>query len=685
MKKLLLLSWLLIVATAQAQIKPEKKHRAQMRLIDSFLSNHHYKNALLDNVKSKEILNKYIEFLDYGKYLFTQNDIDGFKRYENTLDDFAQKGELSAVFGIYDTFLEKRTARISWVLNRLEQPFDDNAAGRLELDREKVDWAKNDSELRQRWEKKLLNDWIVLRLAKQSDEKARSVLKKRYQNKTKRINQAKPDEVFQLFANAVTSVYDPHTSYFSPRTGENFDINMSLSLEGIGAQLTIEEEIITIKELINGGPAKKSGQLAANDRILGVAQGETGAMEDVVGWRLDEAVELIRGKRGTTVRLQIQKAINDEVVEVVLVRDKIKLEESAAKSDIQGFELGGKVYRVGIIELPSFYIDFEAANRGDKNYRSTTRDVSRLIKNLQKEKVDGILIDLRNNGGGSLAEAVSLTGLFFDSGPVVQVRRADGDLQIHKDEDGKTLYTGPLAVLINQHSASASEIFAGAIKDYQRGVVFGEPTFGKGTVQTIIDLTRFLPSIRDKVGQLKMTIAMFYRVNGSSTQLKGVAPDLYIPNKDSYVEAGERDEDHALPWHSIDAVEHRQFALVSQKQVRRLQTVYEKQNKNNPLMKTLVDLLKWQKARMDDTVVSLSLIKRREEKQSLRDEGLVYQNALRKQYGYPLITPDYADKKDKDKTETEKEDDKKYEVDAILDIAAKTTASYIRLLETDTP
>lgn len=685
MKKLLLLSWLLIVTTAQAQIKPEKKHRAQMRLIDSFLSNHHYKNALLDNVKSKEILNKYIAFLDYGKYLFTQNDIDGFKRYENTLDDFAQKGELSAVFGIYDTFLEKRTARISWVLKRLEQPFSDDAAGHLELDREKVDWAKNDSELRQRWEKKLLNDWIVLRLAKQSDEKARSVLKKRYQNKTKRINQAKPDEVFQLFANAVTSVYDPHTSYFSPRTGENFDINMSLSLEGIGAQLTIEEEIITIKELINGGPAKKSGQLAANDRILGVAQGETGAMEDVVGWRLDEAVELIRGKRGTTVRLQIQKAINDEVVEVVLVRDKIKLEESAAKSDIQGFELDGKVYRVGIIELPSFYVDFEAANRGDKNYRSTTRDVSRLIKNLQKEKVDGILIDLRNNGGGSLAEAVSLTGLFFDSGPVVQVRRADGDLQIHKDEDGKTLYTGPLAVLINQHSASASEIFAGAIKDYQRGIVFGEPTFGKGTVQTIIDLTRFLPSIRDKVGQLKMTIAMFYRVNGSSTQLKGVVPDLYIPNKDSYVEGGERDEDHALPWHSIDAIKHQQFALVSQKQIQRLQTAYIKQNKDNPLMKTLVDLLQWQKARIDDTVVSLSLIKRRQEKQSLRDEGLVYQNALRKQYGYPLITPDYADKKDKDKTETEKEDDKKYEVDAILDIAAKTTASYIRLLETDTP
>ncbi|PIE79033.1 MAG: tail-specific protease, partial [Chloroflexi bacterium] len=367
----------------------------------------------------------------------------------------------------------------------------------------------------------------------------------------------------QLYANAVTSVYDPHTNYFSPRTGEDFDINMSLSLEGIGAQLTLEDEIITIKELIAGGPAKQSGKLARNDKILAVAQGQTGAMEDVVGWRLDDAVRLIRGKRGTTVRLRIEKAINNEVVDVVLVRDKIKLEESAAKSEIKGIEKDGKVYRIGIIDLPSFYIDFDAANRGEKNYRSTTRDVKRLIQQLEKDGIDGLMIDLRDNGGGALAEAVDLTGLFFDKGPVVQVRRAGGEVTVHADDDNETIYDGPLAVLINQNSASASEIFAGAIKDYGRGVILGEPTFGKGTVQTVIDLARFLPSVKDSVGQLKMTIAMFYRVNGSSTQLKGVTPNIYIPNEDSYLPEGEREEDHALPWHKIKGKKHQQFNQVS--------------------------------------------------------------------------------------------------------------------------
>lgn len=667
-------------AMGRDTLAAERKHQAQLRLIDSFLANHHYQNAILDNEKSKEILQKYIEMLDYGKYLFTETDIQFFKRYEELLDDLAHRGDLSPVFDIYNTFLTKRKAQIDWALQRLERPFADNVAGDFELDREKVTWAKTQTELEQRWEKMLLNSWITLRLAKQSDEKARATLKKRYENMTKRANKNKPNEVFQIYANAVTSVYDPHTNYFSPRTGENFDINMSLSLEGIGAQLSIEEELITIKELIAGGPAKKSGQLSRNDHILGVAQGQTGAMEDVVGWRLDEAVELIRGKRGTVVRLQIQKALNDEIVEVVLIRDKIKLEDSAAKSRIKFIESSGKIYRIGIIELPSFYVDFAAARRGDDNYRSTTRDVKKLITALEKEGIDGLMIDLRDNGGGSLAEAIDFTGLFFDKGPVVQVRRGDGDIMVHSDEDNETFYKGPLAVLINERSASASEIFVGAIKDYGRGVVLGEPTFGKGTVQTVIDLAKFVPSVKEKVGQLKMTIAMFYRVNGSSTQLKGVTPNIYIPNKESYLPNGESEEEHALPWHKIEAIEHEQFNQV-QPVLSQLQRQYEQTNKNNPLMKNLLAQYAWQKKEADNTRVALSLVKRQQQKKQLHDKSLFFQNKFRELYDYPLLTAEYLDKQDKDKTQAEKDEEEKYEVDAVADIAAKTVADYIHLLE----
>lgn len=679
-KKTLLSIVLLTLSTLlAAKVEPENKHRAQLRLINSFLTNHHYQNSALDNDKSQEILDKYLSFLDFGKYLFTQDDINSFQQYNALMDDFVRKGELSIAFSMYNKFIDKRSRQIAWALQRLEKPFSEDAEGELELDREKVDWAENDEVLQQRWEKRLTNEWIVLRLAKQSDEKAREVLKKRYHNMTKRVNQPKPDEVFQLFVNAVTSVYDPHSNYFSPRTSESFDINMSLSLEGIGAQLTLEEEIITIKELIAGGPAQKSGKISPNDRILGVAQGASGAMEDVVGWRLDEAVTIIRGKRGTVVRLQIQQASNDEITEVTLVRDKINLEESAAQSEIKNLQIDGEDYRIGVIELPSFYIDFDAYNRGDDDYRSTTRDVKKLIKQLKEDNIDGLLIDLRDNGGGSLAEAVELTGLFVKQGPVVQVRRADGDLTVHTDDDGEVFYNGPLAVLINENSASASEIFAGAMKDYGRGVILGEPTFGKGTVQTIIDLSRFLPAVKDKVGQLKMTIAMFYRINGSSTQLKGVIPNIYIPNKDSYTPGGESEEDHALPWQSIDALEHQHLAGID-KVLNTLQSDYERDNKDNPLMKNLLAMTAWQNQQRQQTTVSLSLKKRLARQKDSREQSVKFANVFRKIYDYPLLTVDYLGKKDKEKSAEEKDNDEKYQVDAILKIATQTTADYVRLL-----
>lgn len=687
-KKLLfrcvILALALPLTAVSAKVEPESKHRAQMRLIDSFLANHHYQSALMDDVMSKEILQKYLDILDARKTTFIQSDIDGFRRYETLLDDFAHKGELSVVFNIYDTYTQKRQAQIDWALQRLKKPFSSNETGTLELNSGKIDWLQTDAELRERWRKRLINEWIVLRLAKKDDAKAREILTKRYKNIAKHLQESRSDDVFQLYANAVTSVYDPHTSYFSPRSSEDFDINMSLSLEGIGASLTIEEEVITITDLIAGGPAIKSGKLARNDKILGVAQGDSGEMEDVVGWRLSDAVRLIRGKRGTVVRLSIEKNLSGEIIEVRLVRDEIKLEEAAAQAEVQNVEKNGKKYRIGIIELPSFYIDFGAADRGDKNYRSTTRDVKKLIEELQADPdgLDGLMIDLRNNGGGALSEAIALTGLFMDEGPVVQVRRSDGDLTIHRDEDGKTQYGGPLAVLINRNSASASEIFAGAIKDHGRGVILGEPTFGKGTVQTIIDMSRFLPSVKDAVGQLKITIAMFYRINGSSTQIKGVKPDIFIPNVASYVPGGESEEEHALPWRAIDPSQY-QHATTVEDVLPTLQRQYNETNVNNPMISTLLDMMAWQKAQSEETVVSLSLEQRKSKRKAIRAKGLAFQNAFRKLYGYPLIDAGYWSKEEKDKTDQEIEADEKYKIDPILSIATETFGDYVDLLNKD--
>ncbi len=675
-----LLALLLPAFVATAKVEPEKKHSAQMRLLDSFLANHHYRNGILDDEKSEEILHTYIEYLDPTKSTFLQSDIDSFNQYKYSLDDLAHKGDLSVVFDIYDTYVAKRQKQINWVLARLEKPFSDTESGNIELDRDKIDWLKNEADLKVRWNKRLINEWITLRLAKQSDKKAREILIKRYHNIAKHLKESRSDDIFQLYANAVTSVYDPHTNYFSPRSSEDFDINMSLSLEGIGATLSIEEEVITIKDLVAGGPAKKSGKLARNDKILAVAQGKAGEMEDIVGWRLADAVRLIRGKKGTIVRLRIEKGMNGEIVEIALVRDKIKLEESAARAERKIVEQNGKKYRIGIIELPSFYIDFDAAGRGEENYRSTTRDVKKLIKDLQIEGIDGLMIDLRNNGGGSLTEAVDLTGLFFDKGSVVQVRRSGGDLTVHSDDDGQTFYDGPLAVLINENSASASEIFAGAIKDYGRGIILGEPTFGKGTVQTIIDLSRFLPSISDPVGQLKMTIAMFYRVNGSSTQLKGVKPNLYIPNIASYVRGGESEEEHALPWNKIDADSYKASDAV-EKIIPTLQRQYDARNADNPMMKVLLEMTAWQKEETDKTDFSLNLEARKARREAMKAKGLAFQNALRKLYGYKPLDSAYWNKEEKDKTDAEIEAEKNEKVDPVLSIATDTVANYIELLK----
>jgi carboxyl-terminal processing protease len=431
--------------------------------------------------------------------------------------------------------------------------------------RKDAEWANSDAELNEIWRKRLKNDALNKNIQKEEWEKTSKTLTKRYKRFHKIILQYKEEDVFQLFMNAFASAIDPHTSYFSPITSENFDITMSLTLEGIGASLMSKDDYTTIARIIPAGPADKSKALFENDRIVAVAQGEDGEMVDIVGWRLDDVIQLIRGKKGTLVRLAILRAdatLDMPTEEIKIIRDKIKLEEQAASSKIIKVEEEGTQFKLGVIDIPAFYIDFEAQRKGDPEYKSTTRDVRKLITDLGKDNIDGIIIDLRNNGGGSLQEAVELTGLFIEGGPVVQVKSSNGQIDVDVDPDRLLFTDKPLAVLINRYSASASEIFAGAIQDYGRGIIIGEQSFGKGTVQNLIDLNRFMPTKDKKLGKLKITIAKFYRITGSSTQKLGVMPEIEFPSIPR-TDFGEASRPSALKWDQIRTAKFREYDELS--------------------------------------------------------------------------------------------------------------------------
>jgi carboxyl-terminal processing protease len=431
--------------------------------------------------------------------------------------------------------------------------FDFTADESLQIDREKAPWAKNEDEARDLWRKRVKNDWLRLKLAGKDDKGIRDTLDKRYEGYQSRLKKLNNEDVFQMFMNAYATAIEPHTNYLGPRSAENFDIMMRLSLDGIGAVLQSRDDYTVIREVVPGGPADKSGKLKVGDRIVGVAQGN-GAFTDVLGWRIDDVVQLVRGERNSTVRLDVLPADagqDGKHVTMSLVRQKISMEEQSAKNQIIEVKDGGVKRRIGVISLPTFYQDFEARRKGDKDFKSATRDVQRILGELKKEKVDNVLIDLRNNGGGSLIEAVELTGLFIDKGPVVQQRNAEGRVDVESDTHAGLAWDGPMGVLINRGSASASEIFAAAIQDYGRGIVIGEPSFGKGTVQTLINLDRFSQNDKVKYGELKMTIAQFFRINGGTTQLRGVTPDIKLPVTSDAENFGESSYDNALPWVQI--------------------------------------------------------------------------------------------------------------------------------------
>ncbi|MCZ7611254.1 MAG: carboxy terminal-processing peptidase [Ignavibacterium sp.] len=543
-------------------LQPLNHYKTESQLLVSLLSRYHYKQVEIDDSLSEKIFNRYLKVLDNGKNYFLKSDIDKLISYKDKLDDNLLDGNLDFYFETFNLYRQRFNERLHFIDSLLNTEFDYSADENYQYNRDKANWAKDKSELDELWRKRLKNDALTYKLNGKDWEFIQKTLRKRYKNLANFINQYKPEDVFQFAMNSFTENIDPHTNYLSPVSSENFKIDMSLSLEGIGARLQTEDDYTKIVEIIPGGPAYKSGLLKADDKIIGVAQGNDGEFEDIIGWRITDAVKLIRGKAGTTVRLQIIKAgsdLNSKPIEITLVRDKIKLEDQAATGKVLEILNDDKPFRIGVIDIPKFYSDFEAQRNGDGDFRSTTRDVRKLIDSLSKENISGIIIDLREDGGGSLQEAIELTGLFIKDGPVVQVKNSDGKIDVAKDPDSQIVYDGPLAVLVNRFSASASEIFAGAIQDYQRGIIIGEQTFGKGTVQNLIDLNRVSSNKKNTLGQLKITIAKYYRVSGASTQNRGVVPDITFPSAIDPKDFGESAEPSALPYDEIKPASFNKF------------------------------------------------------------------------------------------------------------------------------
>lgn len=598
------------------ELKPKSVYGKEAKVISAILDNNHYRKIKLNDSLSAAILDRYINELDNSKSYFLASDIKSFERYKYVIDDLTRNESVVPAFEIYKVFSERYQQRLDYVLNTLvKKNFDYSIDEYYDTDRDKAPWAASTEELNEIWRKIIKSQALSLKLAGKKPEEISETLKSRYDRFTKSFTQFNSDDVFTIYMNAITESYDPHTNYLSPKQSDLFRQQMSLSLEGIGAQLQSENDYTKIVKILPGGDAEKSGKVNVNDLIIAVGQGKDGEMVDVVGWRLDDVVKLIKGPKGTTVRLSILPAktgVNGPSQEVVLVRDKIKLEDQAAKKEVINYQLNGHSAKLGVISLPSFYMDYEAYQKGDPNYRSTTRDVKKLIGELKAEGVEGIVMDLRNNGGGSLPEAVDLTGLFIKEGPVVQVKNSNSKVEVLPDDNKEVYYTGPLVVLTNRFSASASEIFAGAIQDYQRGVIVGESTFGKGTVQTVLDLNRFI-SDKEPVGELKLTFQKFYRVTGSSTQHKGVAPDVILPSAFAADQYGESAYPSALPWDVIKPTSFQKVPDINARMITGINKAYQERSKFDPALKKYISETDELKKNLEETRVSLNETKRKAE------------------------------------------------------------------------
>jgi len=652
-------------------LQPDRDQVIASLNVVELLKRHHYNKPPLNDARSAKIFDSYIQMLDPSRSYFTAGDIAEFETWRNEFDDFLKNGNLEPGFAIYKVHLERLQDRLRYALSLLEKgidSFDFTLDEELLVDREHAAWPKDEKELDDLWRKRVKDEILRLKIAGKEPKAIEELLTKRYKNQLSRLEQTRGEDVFQTYINAFAQTYDPHTQYLSPDNAENFDINMSLSLEGIGAVLQSDNEYVKVVRLVPAGPAEKTKQIAPADKITGVAQGDE-EMVDVIGWRLDEVVKLIRGPKGSVVRLEVvpaSNAPNDQSSKVVAItREAVKLEEQAAKKSVLHLSQDGHDYKLGVIEIPAFYLDFKALRAGAEDYKSTTRDVKKLITELQKEDVDGIVIDLRNNGGGSLQEATELTGLFIDHGPTVLVRNSDGRVDVLADDQEGVFYKGPMAVLVNRLSASASEIFAGAMQDYHRALIVGGQTFGKGTVQTVQPLNH---------GELKLTLAKFYRVSGQSTQHQGVIPDISYPAEVDTKEIGESALPEAMPWDSIRAAvqpDSNPFKPF----LAELKARHEARTNDNPDFVYTRDRLALAQELMHETTISLNEEKRRAQQERIEKRQLALENTLRKAKGEEPLA-----KLDRDETTPHVEEEKvKPEEDAFLSESGRILLDYLGL------
>ena len=634
--------WLLILAlfvfpgqnTADTvRLKPSPTHERTIELINYFVQRYHYRTTTLNDALSSQILDRFIESMDANRSFFVSDDIEKFEQIRFSIDDYLRNQNLEPIYGLFELYRTRVEERLVLAEQLLDRGFELDIDENYRFDRTEAPWAIDRVELADIWRKRVKNDYLSLSITGKPHTEIVQTLGNRYRQLGRRTSQVNEQDVFQTFINAYVSSVDPHSSYFSPRATENFKIRMSLSLEGIGAVLQSENEYTVVRRVVAGGPAEMGDQLHSGDRIIGVGQGLETPIVDVIGWRLDDVVDLIRGPKGTSVRLQILPEDDgpDSPGKVIsIVRDTIKLEEQAAQKSVITVHDGNQSHRVGIINLPTFYVDFDGKSSGQLDYRSTTRDVVRLISELESEGIIGLVIDLRGNGGGALSEATSLTGLFIEKGPIVQVKDAKGRIRVKRDRDSSIAYSGPLVVVVDQDSASASEIFAGAIQDYRRGVVVGEHTFGKGTVQNLIDLDRYARNSDERLGQLKFTIAQFYRINGDSTQHRGVIPDIVFPMATPESQHGERSLQNALPWNQVDAARFTPFESARlENTLSKVRNQHEHRTETDPGFRFLLSNLQLDAELAGVKKISLLQSRRTQERNTRQDKRDKFESVLR--------------------------------------------------------
>jgi carboxyl-terminal processing protease len=600
-------------------LKPTMTQEKVEAYVTNIFQAYHFRKFRLNDSLSTLMFDNYLSSIDRQKYYFLESDIKSFEKYRNQLDDYLNSGRLDAAYDIYNVFRKRYRERSVFLDALLKDPkFDYSVDENIGVERAKGPYAKDAAELDDLWRKLIKSEMLDLKIANKADTAALKIVRERYKSRERNLGRIRSEQVFQTYMNAFCESLDPHTRYFSPTESDRFKQDMYKSLEGIGASLQEDGNYIKIAQIISGGPAFRDKRLKVGDRIVGVAQGDNGPVEDIIGWYVDDAVKKIKGSKGTIVRLQVlsaDAAPNSPPKEIKLVRDKVNLQESRTKQEIVTINANKRDYKFGLITIPSFYRNFDDANKRSKDFASTTRDVQFALDTLKAANVDGIIIDLRNNGGGSLTEAISLTGLFISKGPVVQVRETAGGSEVYTDPDPSVYYEGPLAVMTNRMSASASEIFAGAIQDYKRGIILGEQTYGKGTVQTMVDLNQVLSQEKEKLGQVNITVQKFYRISGNSTQRKGVMPDVSFPSAWTAEKYGEESEPTALPWDQIATTRFDVTKFVTEKQIDKLRDKYQQRQKSDADLKLYAEEMDRIKKEKEITSVSLQETKRRKQRE----------------------------------------------------------------------